>query len=81
MALPTYCRTCEVRFACNGCPKNRFIRTPDGQPGLNYLCEGYKRFFTHIRPAMEWMRAALERREPPAGIMADLPTPWTEPPP
>jgi uncharacterized protein len=40
--LPDYCRRCEVRFACQGeCPKNRFMRTPDGQPGLNYLCPSY----------------------------------------
>ena len=77
MALPKYCRTCEVRFACNGgCPKNRFIRTPDGEAGLNYLCQGYKRFFTHVGPAMEWMAEALERKEPPAGIMNDLPEPY-----
>ena len=48
-ALPSYCRKCAVRFACHGeCPKNRFITTPDGEPGLNYLCAGYKAFFTHI---------------------------------
>jgi len=47
--LPAYCRQCEVLFACFGeCPKNRFLRTPDGEPGLNYLCRGWKRFFTHI---------------------------------
>jgi len=75
--LPQYCRNCEVRFACNGgCPKNRFIETPDGEAGLNYLCEGYKRFFTHVRPAMEWMTRELEGRRPPAGIMDDLPEPW-----
>jgi uncharacterized protein len=77
MTLPRYCRSCEVRFACNGgCPKNRFIETPDGESGLNYLCAGYKRFFTHVRPAMEWMARALEEQRPPAGIMQALPEPW-----
>ncbi len=47
--LPGYCRRCEYQFACFGeCPKNRFLRTPEGEPGLNYLCSGWKRFFSHI---------------------------------
>jgi len=47
--LPEYCRKCEYQFACFGeCPKNRFIRTPSGEPGLNYLCSGWQRFFAHI---------------------------------
>jgi uncharacterized protein len=47
--LPEHCLACEVRFACHGeCPKNRFLTTPDGEPGLQYLCAGYKAFFRHI---------------------------------
>jgi len=55
-SLPQYCRDCAVLFACFGeCPRNRFIETPGGEPGLNYLCAGYKRFFTHIDPSMRIM--------------------------
>jgi len=54
--LPQYCRECDVRFACHGgCPKDRFISTPDGEPGLNYLCAGYKLFFRHIDRPMRMM--------------------------
>ncbi len=60
--LPRYCRECPVLFACHGeCPKNRFTLTPDGDPGLNYLCAGYKSFFTHIERPMQMM-ADLVRR-------------------
>ena len=61
-SLPKYCRECEVRFACHGeCPRNRFITTPDGEPGLNYLCAGYKAFFNHIDPAMKIMAGLLRQ--------------------
>jgi uncharacterized protein len=65
--LPRVCRVCDVRETCNGeCPKNRFIRAPDGEAGLNYLCTGYKRFFTHCLPfvrevAKEWRRQTPEQ--------------------
>ena len=68
--LPAYCRGCDVRFACHGgCPKDRFIHTPDGEPGLNYLCAGYKMFFHHIADAMEFMVDELRMERPPANIM------------
>jgi uncharacterized protein len=68
--LPEYCRRCEVRFACHGgCPKNRFIHAPDGEPGLNVLCPGYKHFFNHIDRPMKIMARLLRERRPPAAIM------------
>ena len=49
--LPQYCLRCDVRQMCHGeCPKNRFIKTPEGEEGLNYLCAGYKQFFSHCKP-------------------------------
>ncbi len=72
-ALPRYCRACAVRFICNGgCPKDRILHTPDGEPGLNYLCEGYKAFFTHIDEAMRFMAGELRAQRPPANIMFHL---------
>lgn len=68
--LPRMCRQCEVRFACNGeCPKHRFLTTPDGEPGLNYLCAGYEHFFRHIDPHMRFMAGELRAGRPPANIM------------
>ncbi len=71
--LPKYCRECAVRFACNGeCPRNRFRDTPNGEPGLNYLCEGYKAFFTHIDKPMAQLANLLRQRRPPAELMRML---------
>ena len=68
--LPQYCLSCDVRFICNGgCPKNRIITTPDGEPGLNYLCEGYKAFFHHIDGPMRFMANELQHRRAPANVM------------
>jgi len=62
--LPVWCIKCEVRSMCNGeCPKNRFIKTPDGEPGLNYLCSGYKHFFTHCLPFVEAVRSAATKKD------------------
>jgi uncharacterized protein len=69
--LPRYCQNCEVRFVCNGgCPKDRVLMTPDGEPGLNYLCTGYRAFFNHIDPYMQVMAGALQRGRAPAEVMA-----------
>jgi uncharacterized protein len=66
-SLPKYCRECTVLFACYGeCPRNRFINAPDGEPGLNYLCAGYKHFFSHIDPAMKTMAGLIRQ-----GLFAD----------
>ena len=74
-SLPKYCRECTVLFACNGeCPRNRFISTPDGEPGLNYLCAGYKLFFNHIDPAMNIM-AGLVRQHRFADEIMQFPNP------
>jgi uncharacterized protein len=52
--LPDYCLKCEVLEMCHGeCPKNRFIKTPTGEDGLNYLCAGYKKFFKHCMPFIQ----------------------------
>lgn len=73
--LPRYCRECPVRFVCNGgCPKNRILQTPDSEPGLNYLCEGYKAFFTHIDHPMRIMADLLRMRQAPANVMHILAT-------
>ena len=69
-SLPTQCRECEWLFACNGeCPKNRFARTASGEPGLNYLCKGYHRFFSHVAPYMDFMKNELMNQRPPANVM------------
>jgi uncharacterized protein len=71
--LPRYCRACEVRFACHGeCPKNRFILTPDGEPGLNYLCAGFKDFFHHVDFPMKIMAGLIRRNREAREVMSIL---------
>jgi uncharacterized protein len=67
--LPGQCRTCRVRFACNGgCPKDRFATTTDGEAHLNYLCAGYLHFFTHVDRPMRLMADLARRGEDAAGV-------------
>ena len=67
-ALPRYCRECEVLEMCNGgCPKDRFIPAPDGEPGLNYLCRGFKRFFSYSRPFFLRVASLEKKRNTSAG--------------
>ena len=69
-ALPKQCRSCQWLPVCNGeCPRLRFAVSNDGEPGLNYLCKGYRRYFEHIAPAMDFMRNELLHERPPANIM------------
>ena len=73
--LPRQCRECQFLFACHGeCPKNRFLRDKYGNAGLNYLCEGYRQFFSHVTPHMNFMRRELQAGRPPANIMQALNT-------
>jgi serine-type anaerobic sulfatase-maturating enzyme len=68
--LPQYCLDCDVRFACHGgCPKDRFIAAPDGEPGLNVLCAGFKAFFHHVDEPMRRMGALLAEGRAPAEIV------------
>jgi anaerobic sulfatase-maturating enzyme len=68
--LPTQCKECQYLFACYGeCPKNRISETSTGEPGLNYLCKGYYKFFDHVAPYMDFMKEELKHERPPANIM------------
>ncbi|MBC8873427.1 MAG: anaerobic sulfatase maturase [Planctomycetes bacterium] len=72
-ALPEYCRQCDVRFVCNGeCPKNRFIKTPDGDTSLNYLCAGYRKFFRHVDPTMRMIVDEIKQGRQAANVMHRL---------
>ena len=69
-SLPRQCLECEFEFACHReCPKNRFVLSRDGEPGLNYLCAGYHRFFRHVAPYMDFMKKELLAQRPPANVM------------
>lgn len=72
-ALPRQCRLCPWLKACHGeCPRLRFARAADGEPGLNFLCAGYQRYFSHVAPYMDFMAQALRNDQPPALIMQAL---------
>jgi uncharacterized protein len=71
--LPRQCRECQWLFACHGeCPKNRFATDRYGEPGLNYLCAGYRQFFRHVASDMDFMKAELDAGRSPANIMAAM---------
>jgi len=68
--LPRYCLRCKYYFACRGeCPKHRFMKTETGEDGLNALCEGFKHYFSHVEPYMEYMAMLLAQKRAPALVM------------
>ena len=72
-SLPRQCKECDMEFACHGeCPKNRFEKDKYGEPGLNYLCQGYYQYYTHVAPYMDFMKRELLAQRPPANIMNAL---------
>ena len=69
-SLPRQCKECDMEFACHGeCPKNRFEKDKYGEPGLNYLCQGYYQYYSHVAPYMDFMKRELLAQRPPANIM------------
>jgi uncharacterized protein len=69
-SLPSMCRSCEYGFACNGeCPKNRLLLTSRGEPGLNYLCQGYRAFFAYATPLFDMLASLLRAGRPASDSM------------
>lgn len=69
-SLPRFCLRCKYYFACRGeCPKHRFLTTDTGEHGLNFLCEGFKQYYRHVEPCMEYMSALLSQKKAPALVM------------
>lgn len=69
-SLPKQCKECEWEFACHGeCPKNRFVNDRYGNPGQNYLCSGYRHFYEHVAPYMDFMKKEFMNQRPPANVM------------
>jgi uncharacterized protein len=68
--LPVYCRNCEFLDLCRGeCPKNRIIEAPGGEPGLNYLCKGFKMFYKHVEPYMNYMATEIIHDRAASNVM------------
>lgn len=71
--LPKECKECEWEFACHGeCPRTRFIKDVYGNPGKSYLCEGYRMFFRHIAPYMDFMKKEYMNQRPPSNVMQHI---------
>ncbi len=70
VSLPDACRNCRLLFACHGgCLKYRFARSPEGEPGMNYLCQGTKRYFSHVERFMNLMAEYIKKEIPVSRIM------------
>ncbi|MEI6516708.1 MAG: anaerobic sulfatase maturase [bacterium] len=66
-SLPKKCRDCLTLTDCWGeCPKNRLLRTAEGEPGLNYLCAGHQRYLAHALPEINRIVANLRKNPTPS---------------
>ncbi|MFT4270296.1 MAG: anaerobic sulfatase maturase [Pantoea sp.] len=62
--LPRACKQCPYLKLCWGeCPKNRIVRSSDGELGLNYLCPGIKAFFDYAQPILVGIATLIQQQQ------------------
>lgn len=73
--LPKQCRSCSWLSVCNGgCLKDRFAIAGSGEPGLNYLCHGLQKFYSHAEKPLKQVIERMKHGLSHEAIMAELHT-------